>query len=1466
MNENSQENINNKNMLLKLLGSNTFFATKPNIETSISLDNSLSSADSKKPANVTTFDQLLALSTKSASESFSPNQGGHQAAKTENSTKAKSNTANVEQNNRNGLISSASPSNSQQNEARKLLALLKNPQIFKKEQDSLVADEKSILKNNLNSAESISDDHQKADASISNITTKFQNPFNAYLHDLNELSDNRNLDLQSGEPSDSNSNKDSNFLNSKSDLNFFTNEDDTFKKRRQNKIVTIPYGNDSIQSKSHNIETVAIVSSTTNPSKKRAIAASKYFICYGKRGGDIRLIQQYGPLRGLFLSHKSHVVFIKFHSQLTNDSNATQLMVSADRNNNVVFWGLSADNSVDDDLALQQNNSKLSNQSDLMQTIEYFRFTVNCNSLIIDIVWCPELFIDPETQLVFYSIAIITSKKLYLLSCAQDSISKKFTLVNTRSLSTEDSFSALIWIKRNSGWDVLVSTESGTLLQILGTKTSKGITLQSKCLSSKIGNNINYLAWVSPQTPEEGLGNLIIGRQDKTDFELRWLGPKDGKIGNYLKHVEQSLSFGSAESSNQTAFSIIYNDSTRTLIFSPSFKPSLIFVPIVAAQSSNGKLCFGDSNSALNSLIVSPINQEINASTKGVTEVCIESESSIINMDAVIEADSEKKNILVIYCVAKNSISQIQMPTINPSKEPNYEQLDFADVVNEKNLSTLGWDFSSIDLYKLKKGINSKIEANESKPTITENRSNMNQIPQIQNLSILSDQKEANSNSNPHKSLLPISLKNDISSRLQLSDKTYKNKSSDKQFQQKNAGNDNCTTDRSLALKQTNSTSNENLNSLMSHQIGNQSISPSIKNTKNNSKLGSDMSQNSVTNNDSTRKNLLQQSMNTAIININYEEIVSKSIEKSIEKYLSSDDFKAKLLLQIQPNIESAFEHSIKATIQKTVETIFENSLIPSYNNVTQEMLSQVGEFVNNGFLQLTKSMESNISNIIAENFSDNTKNQQLNTSLANATPQQKQQFNNFNSGNLFSNFINSDNIAALGLNQHTYMDLKNMPQQVSNPFPPADQNQVPILGMYPPGMPFPNFPNSISHNISKNQLGVSPNGINFNGQQMMNVQHMENNTQMFSNNNQIPVPHHNIQHNQPNMQSDPRIDSLKSLLNFGGVMKGDQQNEKLTPKNNSVFLQDSYLQPPEVINNNSIKQPLAKGLHNNKVGILSDTEMPIPRLADKSNPRIASGHNSSSDMGGNYNQNINTESSNVERYVGSNQATAGFDIPASHPNPSIVQKEIIRALDACNDPRDIITLILSSNMQYENQTDSKALNTLFILYSTIEKLDENKLPIDTKNLDIPFLFSLIYALTRNTDLAKSNTELMAKWVHIILTKLKKSNIILGNQFGWNTVTYSPNDKLTGSLLHDESQINGFLENLKSIELANCLLESGANDANTNDLKESILPVRKVVLGCLYELSDSLEDCILDEQVRLLAKIQTSIRLVEFIR
>ncbi|PVV03999.1 hypothetical protein BB560_001510 [Smittium megazygosporum] len=1356
---------------------------------------------------------------------------------------------------------------------------------------------------------------------------------------------------------------------------------------RRTKKKNIPYGSEFIQSKDHKTEPIAKIKSSTSASRKRAITANDSYIIYGKPNGSIRIIQQHGPLREIFQGHKSHPLIVKLHPAPTTSYIEPTIVASSDNTNQVVFWSLLDRNLPCDD----QTSSTRNKISPSMELREIHKISVDQSDPIIDIAWCPEYFVvEGMKSAFFYASAVITSCSVHIFVFKQSDRASSFEFFNSTSIPTEDPFCCLSWIKKSTGWDLLLATGSGFLKHVTGVVSSQETSLKVDNLVSNIGSNPRFLEWVSPLDSESGLGHLIIGHHNSPILELRWLGLSTDAVSDDVSSVEHKLIIDSPENVAKAVPILLYDDLSRTImVFSPA-KSSIALVPILAHNDSKGSLGFGPSGThrlaGENDADRLSTNPTSSLNERNLIEIPIEKNSTLINASMTSELDKNKESFLGIYCVLNDLISQLQVPLPQSAFCHHKSTLSEHCTIQKQN------EFNSL----------SSIMRN-----LSESRTNRNKIlTESQNLGdgstyfsqMIAQAAKLKESASPAEAVDSRSFQSALEKSLTsgLENKPDKKNSiipksiveidgslakADPVSENKPKRNNKNTSH----LVESNSKSNKaSLGGIFAN------ISPGDQSTRSKNKFSFSpapvgVNQSSATPaiakftfgeapNDSPNPPQVNSGSTTSTA-------VKPTFEAQVQSIIDSESFKQDLISRIAESLKPSIELMLSNAVEQTLRTVFLNTVIPSYTRATQEMASQINDNVNHCFIQFTNTVQTSIKDTVAENVNSamkqfsglniNGQNQALFPQLDGPM----QHPGHINPGLFYNPFIqNIPNIQA-SFNSNSFA---NPPiGQDLNGLNPVAQAQMPT-----PGNNTDAYPNNFSsqgpaplplhapniQNQSIPQLFNTANAFAFSQVNQFSPSsnqkggyNLTANTQSTEPMGELPPTTTNIAQqapfsvvNQPaptsarpaliqkTASSEARVNTLKELLKFGPKPDSSMPGGEISEPNQQPIRSSNTASIPNSNLNNLMNKGLQLEMSNDifnaqKVEKVVSQPCIVSTPASELNKSIEFNRAASEqEHPNNESKKLGLDKTHSAKALGASDflnltlypeitksgevsalTTAGFEIPASHPSTALVASEIDKMLEANADPRDCIVLILSSNLNFsesQNQTsgisspNSNSLeagpstgalvpisnNPLKLLYHVLPKIDINDLFVSSSEntsriirpatTNLYFYFSLLYALTRNVQLAKSNSNLVIVWIQGILTRLKSQNRNFGSQFGWKDIDFSSLDldslesqipatnslRLTPGLNQD---IAGFMQDLERVELSNYYLEnSTSSNYSPNsitkpklDYSKLMKPIRKVILSCLSEICNGLEDSISNEEVRLLAKAKTLTRMVEMI-
>ncbi|OLY83231.1 hypothetical protein AYI68_g2625 [Smittium mucronatum] len=1354
------------------------------------------------------------------------------------------------------------------------------------------------------------------------------------------------------------------------------------KKKRSKKVFHVPYGDPMIQSNFHSIVQIALVSTLPDESLKRAIGANGNYICYGKKGGDIRIIQQWTEQRDLLVGHTVDVSQIKFHpvSKLYPDNLSILATVGCD--NSVIIWNLDTNCSP----KLFQNSSEPApGSSEIFESKLIDRFFINSSEKILSVEWCPEYYNLKPENFDFATLAIATDKNLYILTIPTCPGPSSNLVVNTFSSSiiSNSSISSIVWVKRKFGWDLLVASEDGSLRRLFRNSSSDFSSLEFQLISSTLGSHIILMKWVSPFTLTEGLGHLLIARSNSFFVDLRWLGPDSdvlgGNVSNVICRLDLSPSSTSAVKKIQTpgdsdvqpslekSFKLGYEDISHTLIVTSKLSTSMVFIPIIPDTSQPSYVCF-DVSVPSTLLNREKITNNHDSPPRRIAEISKYMSSSVFEFDSTLEECGDDQTIIGLYCVFSDEISQYQLlitpPPSCPLRLQNYNEL-------ENDVSSSLQDLMIYNDLKIKETISQQVEDQNSdsrlngaeylewmlsqaaslRPRALSTNHGTVDTSDIEDLSSTTGR-----NNYPAPQFLGRDLFNNKSPSFTEDFKSVTSTNVQPAYTPKIAeskdGDSIQYNDIEKSIKQLNIAIEEEESK--AQQSFSQSLADQKKKEFNSNRISDHQSI------DGNQNFLISEMARNSLGNLDYpiiDKLIKESVKDSLTEIILSEEYKSLISSIVQETLTQAINSSLLNSLQNSVESAMKSSLIPAYNRATDEMFKQINSSFSSGVQQLINSANNKIVGVEPKtivpsnhftNINNNTNfNPSGNVSQKPLSPGLNDALNNknistiSNIGNSYtlpienhraSSFSDSQNPSQFSGNvdfvsNQQHADSYQNQQQISigqnnNAGIMLNPNQTGMfqfqnqMGSYPnnvqqniiPGHPHVN-PNTLAHlSFNKNlpnsqtnyihqlqqiqgQLGLNPATNPTYQPSMFNsgVPNVGPISQLVNSNlNQKSQLQGQNSHNPNAVTENPdnRINSLVALLNSGGTSNLDstsprehkKKRETLKSKNNmqidslnrniTNLVTNSQLsgssepkspcnfQAFEKENNENGGDSLNQSRRNSRV--FSETNSHRTRKNTlSSGPRPSSGsHSPDFDLNNNNNVLSVADSSREKSTseVGARSSKVDLISPG-HPTEDLALSEINKMIELKRDPRDILTLALSTKLSGSNISRGKGSNPLHIVYKVISIIKPDDLEITLSEVDIEFLFSLIYSLVINPDLASANVDIMEKWLYMLLSKLRKRCPDLSSVYGWSNLDSSSDDiweRELRSSLSSLSSANAYLVN-----------ETGHNSGKEVLKNNEILSVKAAVLRCLETTSMIMGDCESDNDVRLLAKIRTLIRLVQ---
>ncbi|OMJ28841.1 hypothetical protein AYI69_g1668 [Smittium culicis] len=1024
------------------------------------------------------------------------------------------------------------------------------------------------------------------------------------------------------------------------------------KKKRSKKPSHIPYGDPNIQSNFHSKERIAIVSTPPDGSSKRAIGASSAFICYGKRGGDIRAIQQWSDHRSLLVGHTSDVVQILFHpySKLYPENNSILASVGSD--NSVIIWFLDINNTskVLKNSSNPENTNLGSFDSKLAE-----KFLIDPSETIVSIEWCPEFYNLKPEGFDFAVLAIATDCNLYILTISTCPTTSSKLVASTFSSQSifNSSISAISWVKRSFGWDIFVCSVDGSLKRLSYSTTSNPPSIQFLPISSSLGSNVSWMKWVSPFTLAEGLGHLLVAHSNSSLLELRWLGPDSDVLGGNVSNIVHKLDMlmipPNAEKKNiigspKSSFNLNdninleYEDISHTLVVISKITPSIVFIPIVIDSSQPSNVCFETSTTV--SLPNTESTQNvIDHHSRKISQISNTLSESVIVCDITVEENGNGQNVIGLYCVFPSEITQynmhISLPSVNPIRLHNTDDSD-KDLISSLDAIMISNDS------RIKNSISQDIEDQISHSNLTGAEYlewMLNQAASLRPRALSTNQGTVDTNDFETTSSIGYT---NYSTSSPLSKGLFRSKSPNTNDDFKSVTSTNCNpsytpriieskdeylnpfTDIVKGIDQLNISINDDESRAQESFLLNRNdnstkeFSSGLYNNKNSISRESSIDNNNHLGNALSLKN---DSKDVDYGKIN--NLIKEAVNSSISDILFSNQFKSMINSSVQEALASSIGPTLVSSLNSSVKTAMQSCLIPSYNRATSEMFEQINQTFSSGVAQLIDSASSLIKNSIPENSNNqpdllNQSNPNYNFPPVGTNQQQSSNTNNnSNPANMINQLNNqyllsheTPNIINFNDNAHPNQHVGNQDFLSNNPQVDLFQNQQNFIS------------NQNQHNFipNQNQQNFIPNQnrqsliITPNQNDIYQTQGQLNQFPILNNNTAIPAqPQHIL---NPMNSLPPNNNSIANQNLYMLQLQQIQGQLNLNQMTNSSF-------PPNIqqdFNNNPISANQYSQPPNQPIGqIVQNLEPPSTKQDNRINSLVAllnSGTNTNSNIG----------------------------------------------------------------------------------------------------------------------------------------------------------------------------------------------------------------------------------------------------------
>ncbi|PVU95417.1 hypothetical protein BB559_002748 [Furculomyces boomerangus] len=1334
------------------------------------------------------------------------------------------------------------------------------------------------------------------------------------------------------------------------------------KKKTKKFEALIPYGDPKIQSKSHIIEPIAIVTTPLGAPVGRAIGASRSYICYGKKRGDVRIIQQWGLRHGLLVGHTNDVTDIQIHPMSQHQPGSKELLATAGKDGNVIFWTLGSTNPKPSDTKSNQNDS-----SEVpIENKEIARFTSDPKDPFISMAWCPGFYCVKSENTDLAVMAIATEKNIYLLTIANhnnfSTKKPKNLLVDKRQISLNEPVSSMVWVKRKIGWDLFVCTKRGFLKRVSGSDAPNSTLLELEVVSTSMGSNINWMKWVSPRSNLEGLGHLLVSRSQSNSVELRWLGQDGDTVGGNVGNVVQKLIIEATENTSQnedqntseetpinpdlTSPTLEYEDDSHVLIVAPKTRPSLIFVPIDINPQNPSHAHFETSHHNTG-------NKSEDSSVRSIIEVPTKESQLSINIDVVAEQPERNQVLLGVYCISTKSIDQYQL-SIPITKEP-YSLNSIENDFDESHPSSLYWLMLA----------NGQAVSENSAERITPSGENSeNQSSKLSGAEYLhwmigqaaslrpralstnqgtagtSEYEVALSAADDHEFVSTSSLNNAIfqnsSRKLDLEDSksicsVEVHPSHTPKISARKIDRDPSVFSETSSISgdPNRSAPASEINSTTPYQHGSNNSDNNLQNTNDKSNSYSTNSSAPQTNHVSkstlksrtTENNNLERKSKERIQNI-----VKSCVNEAVREVMFSEEYKSMLMSSIESGMMLVFQSSFNEMLQNSVQSTMQNYLLPAYGRATAEMFEQINNSFSSGISSSINSAADAFSKTVANYEQKLVESRTKHTPPVNITnglqPGQGIPQNLSNNNPMMMNELRSafgissgQQQPIMNQSQQNFQQSEQMPspqhfqtafqqqQTEQMPVPVHNDSQLPMSQHYVPTQQLQQVQGQMMQpqmNMATQQMMLQ--GFPFQqnlGQQIHLIQPQPAGPPMIPTNQQVDQIR-NPTNVVPSI-NEARINSLKSLLNSGKSLNfqaqpqitagqvpsppnqmfaSPQQKVPLTPTTTNGL--NMAKQISCIINHEQLdvsSEPMSPGhtpSPRKKKERISDSDFKLKAEATKISKSSSQKSKQQKDLmlqvlgaqskkrGASQPGKESSVSSQIPISISSTRSTAGDSVSAGHPNESVASNEIDRIIERSGDPRDILLLALSTRVEKNKGVSSISSNPLHQLYSTCSKINPQDLASDKIEVDIQFLFSLIYGLVINHNLAKENYKLVVEWLSVLFSKLRKLNVNgkVSNQYGWTMASLSDKESIEGADLECKTEhCSSFRDTMESLSRASQYIDNNGVLDDGQDLQ--LVPVRDAILSCLEVVATELEESDEDSDVRLLAKARTFIRLVQ---